>query len=699
MLKQAGLRYTYSSEDSSIVKDFYVPALKSSCYYDRAVGFFSSASLSIAARGLAPLLQSGGTMRLIIGYPVSTEDFDAIQNGIGIGPHLTVIQQKSADFFANLQTNLECRRFDSLSFLVATNRLQIRFAFRPRGMYHEKIGIIRDAAYDRVAFIGSANETENALCDDLNSESINTYFSWDEAIYKCYGLDIEDRFERLWRDELPVTKTVPASAEFIAQLAAYHDGKDVTRIINELQQLEQVIQEKSWEPFRELPELPAFIGRHKYQLREHQKEALASWIKQKYHGILKLATGAGKTITALHASTVLSTHKHFARGLCVVVAVPYQGLAEQWHEEMKAFNIHALLCYKSQNIWLQEFKNRIAEFNIATTQTFLGIVVVNDTLKKSTFLDEINKVPSDRLLFIGDECHNHANSRLINILPKARLRLGLSATPWTDSEIDKRDILTGYYGEVAAEYGLKEAIDDKVLCPYDYFPIICEMNNDEADNYEALSAKIAQMESIKESGGIVNEDVLMHLYLKRTRLLGNIISKIEHLDRLVQEKGVQTHTLFYCGEGGGENNFEDDEKTIDEVTKILHQRGWRTSKFTSEQSLSMRKQIMENFKNGEIDALVSKRVLDEGIDIPACSQAFIMASSRNERQYVQRRGRVLRRAPNKDKAVIYDFVTIPPVGRKHQNCFASMMQQELRRVEDFSSLSLNKLRMDYDNEY
>jgi len=699
MLKTAGLKFSYSSENSSIVKDFYVPALKNGTSYDRAVGFFSSSSLSVAARGLAPLLESGGIMRLIIGYPVSADDFEAIKNGIGISEHFNALEHSATNFFENLQDNLECRRFDALSFLVASNRLLIRFAFRPRGMYHEKIGIIRDADNFRVAFIGSANETENALNDSLNSESINAYFSWDEVIYKYYGLDIEERFEKLWKDEQPVTKTIPASQEFISKLADYHAGKNIKDIINELETLEQQNQDEVEEKHYHLPKLPEFIGRKKYKLRPHQKLALESWGKNNYRGILKLATGSGKTVTALHACTKLSVHEHFNRGLCVVVAVPYQGLAEQWFEEMKLFKINALLCYKTQDIWLQKLKNKVSEFNLVTSKSFMAIVVVNNTLQKPFFINELSKINTERILFIIDECHNHANHKLLSILPKASLRLGLSATPWTKNEKEKQEMLTNYYGEVVAEYGLKEAIDDEVLCPYDYFPVICKMNIEEAEKYEALSLSIAKIESIKEKGGPVNEDALMHLYLKRTRLLGNLKSKLTILDRIIEKNGVQSHTLFYCGEGGIESELDDSEKSIDEVTTILHKRGWRTSKFTSEQSLTVRKNIMESFKNANIDALVSKRVLDEGIDVPACSQAFLMASTRNERQYIQRRGRVLRRAPNKEKAIIYDFVVAPPVNFKNKSCFDVMMKQEMLRVEEFSLLSLNKPQLESDYDY
>lgn len=480
-------------------------------------------------------------------------------------------------------------------------------------------------------------------------------------------------------------------------LSDYHSGKEISTIFKSLEDAENGKDDSDASPFDCLPALPTFIGKGKYQLREHQKSALNNWVKNKYQGILKLATGAGKTITALHAGTVITLNDFFYRGLCIIVAVPYQGLAEQWQEEMKCFNMNALLCYKAQTLWLQNLKNQVSEFNLSTKKTFLAIVVVNDTLKKESFLNEINKIHSDRILFIGDECHNHANNKTIELLPKAKLRLGLSATPWNDNELVKKSLLTSYYGEIISEYGLKEAIQDKVLCPYDYFPIPCEMNDEEADKYEDLSVKIAKLEAIKDSGGTINEDALMHLYLKRSRILGCLASKLLKLESIIVEKGRQTHTLFYCGEGGVEGLDENDEKNIDDVTKILHKWGWRTSKFTSEQSLSMRKKIMVTFKNGEIDALVSKRVLDEGIDVPACSQAFIMASTRNERQYIQRRGRVLRHAPYKDKAVIYDFVSIPPSDRT-QNCFISLIQQEQHRIKEFSSLSLNKLKLVIDNE-
>lgn len=697
MLRNAALKYTYSSEDSSIVKDFYIPALKNASSYDRAVGFFSSSSLSIAARGLAHLLINGGGMRLIIGYPVSPEDFEAIKSGVNTQKHFIEIEEKTNNFLENMMDMLECRRFDALSFLVASKRLQIRFAFRPRGMYHEKIGIIRDVNYDRIAFIGSANETENALNDDLNSESINSYFSWDEPIYKHYGLEIEERFEKLWNDQQPVTKTIPANNNFIDLLARYHSGKEISTIFKALEEIENSVSDKATPPFDCLPSLPSFIGKNKYQLRPHQKNALNEWVKNKYHGILKLATGAGKTITALHACTILTLNDFFKRGLCIIIAVPYQGLAEQWHEEMKSFNMHSLLCYKSQSLWLQTLKNKVSEFNLSTTKTFLAIIVVNDTLKKESFITEINKINAERILFIGDECHNHANKKTIESLPAAKLRLGLSATPWTDGELDKKELLISYYGDIVSQYGLKEAIEDNVLCPYDYFPIPCEMNDEEADKYEDLSINIAKLEAIKDSGLSINDEALMHLYLKRSRLLGSLTSKLLTLESIIVENGRQTHTLFYCGEGGVEDLQETDEKNIDEVTKILHKWGWRTSKFTSEQSLSMRKKIMVTFKNGEIDALVSKRVLDEGIDVPACSQAFIMASTRNERQYIQRRGRVLRHSPNKQKAIIYDFISLPPRNRE-QSCFLSLINQEQNRVREFSSLSLNKLKLDIDYE-
>ncbi|KYP86727.1 hypothetical protein WB66_01620 [bacteria symbiont BFo1 of Frankliniella occidentalis] len=698
MLKLAGLKYSYSSENCSIVKDFYIPALKNAKYYDRAVGFFSSSSLSIAARGLAPLLKSGGVMRLIIGYPVSTEDFEAIKKGITTPKQFIDIENKISNYLDNLEDSLECRRFDALSFLVASNRLQIRFAFRPRGMYHEKIGIIRDSYCDRVAFIGSANETENALNDNVNSESINSYFSWDESVYKNYGIDIEERFEKLWSNEQPVTKTFPASLKFLEKLEKYHTGKDILKIISSLNDEEESFVSDTKKPFTDLPVLPSFIGQFNYSLRSHQRNALQKWVDNKYRGIFKLATGAGKTITALHACTILASNDYFSRGLCAVVAVPYQGLAEQWRDEMRSFNINPLICYKSQSFWLQDIKNRVSEFNLSTKKTFIAIIVVNDTLKKETFLAEINKIKSEKLFFIGDECHNHANNKIINLLPNAGLRLGLSATPWNASEIIKKELLTGFYGDVVAEYGLMEAINDGVLCPYEYIPVLCEMSEAESDWYEELSVKITKMEAIKESGVHINDDALMHIYLKRSRLLGSLKSKLEKLDALLLKNGKSTHTLFYCGEGGGDNNIED-EKTIDEVTEILHRHGWRTSKFTSDQTLSMRKKIMATFKNADIDALVSKRVLDEGIDVPACTQAFIMASTRNERQYIQRRGRVLRRAPNKDKAIIYDFVVKPPPERNTLNCFVLLMQQERYRVEEFSSLSINKpvLGAEYEN--
>ena len=140
--------------------------------------------------------------------------------------------------------------------------------------------------------------------------------------------------------------------------------------------------------------------------------------------------------------------------------------------------------------------------------------------------------------------------------------------------------------------------------------------------------------------------------------------------------------------------MESEEKVIESVSKILDEANWRASRFTSLQNAKERSDRMDDLVSGDIDALVSMRVLDEGVDVPACNKAFILASTRNPRQYVQRRGRVLRTAEGKTKASIYDFVVLPAFGSQSSAASKTLIAAELKRVDDFCFCATNKLEVE-----
>ncbi len=389
---------------------------------------------------------------------------------------------------------------------------------------------------------------------------------------------------------------------------------------------------------------------------------------------------------------------HHQKHLVLIVAVPYQNLADQWCDVMSLFSMDAIKCYMSRSSWHLDLRTAIADFQLQINKPFLSIVVVNRTLTSQAFQDEIGKIKSENILFIGDECHHHANKNIIKKLPLARYRIGLSATPWSKNEEEKEKLLKSYYGNIVATYSIAEALHDGVLTPYNYFIHPFYLTEEETEAYIEISSEIGKLIAIREQGGKINEDQLTALFMRRARLIGSAENKFLKLENLLDKLHIEKHTLFYCGDGsvieesnGSSNNDETNssKRDIERVASILHKKGWKSSRFTASESLNERRSIIDNFKNGFIDAMVSIRVLDEGIDIPVCKQAFLLASSRNERQFIQRRGRILRKSLGKEFSVIYDFIALPCLGFVDES-LKGLVNSELDRVYEFVHVASNK---------
>ena len=685
------LKSTYSSEEDSILNDFYIPILEQAVSYDRAVGFFSASMLTYAAQGLSKFASNQGKMRLIIGHQVDEDEFEVIKNGENLKKTYEKLNIEFDKVINGVSSDIFTCRLELLSWLVATNRLKIKFAIRRKGMYHEKIGILKDGEGNKIVFQGSANESQMALLPDFNFESISVYPSWKEDVYEDYGLSYETRFERLWNNEAKKTVVVDVPSDIYTKLASLYKSVTPPSATIESDLFDELLDNNKKGSL--LPQLPKILGSSEYQLKGHQKAALTSWKANDFNGIFALATGAGKTITALHAATQLVKHQ---KHLALVVAVPYQNLADQWCEVMDLFSITSIRCYMSKSNWQLELSTAISDFNLNQTKPFLAVVVVNRTLSGETFQKEIKRIVPENLLFVGDECHHHSSKNILKKLPDARFRIGLSATPWSSKEEEKESALTSYYGGIVAEYSIADALDDDVLTPYQYFIHRFYLTDEETEEYQQLSTEIGKMIAIREQGGSINDKILTALFMKRARLIGSADNKFERLREILKKYKIKKHTLFYCGDGSVVEESTGKElddlavRDIRRVASILHDQGWKSSKFTADESLKERRNIIDNFKLGFIDAMVSIRVLDEGIDIPVCKQAFLLASSRNERQFIQRRGRILRKSVGKEFSVIHDFIVLPSEGVYLDDSLKGLVNSELDRVYEFSHVALNK---------
>ncbi|KEO54658.1 DEAD/DEAH box helicase family protein [Thioclava pacifica] len=700
MLKDLSYKGVYKSDLDNILEDFYFPTLSVANRYDRAVGFFSASTISYAAQALSVFVKHGGQIRLILGAFSDQEDLEAVKQGYKEKEISEKIGNELLSMISNVSDELFQNRFDTLSWLVAHGRLDVKIALRVRGMYHDKVGIITDEAGDRVVFAGSANESTHALLPTHNYESINVFRTWIPEQAEFYDPHIES-FERLWRNESQSTAVIDIPTAVKEKLISTARALDYTpdpeieaaiaaRILGKTGSAHSTTSGK--------PREPATINGQPFKMRDHQIAALEAWrAKGDFQGTFDLATGAGKTITAIHAIVRLS---EAIDGLACVIAAPYQNLADQWVDILATFNIYPVKCYVSRAQWEEKLRNMVHELTMGSRK-FGAIVVVNRTLKSPEFQDNLSKIKGSHLLWIGDECHHHTSKAYEGFLPEhARYRIGLSATPQHYLDEERNERLNAFYGDIVYSYTLKQAIQDKVLTPYVYYPHLVEFTESEAEEFVELSEQIGRIMARQNGKASEMTPQLTGLLMRRARLVGSAANKLPALQAVLAGKRPTQHTLFYCGDGsvetdegetGSEESVNQSRRQVEAVSAMLHEMSWDVSRFTSRESRKDRDNILENFRLGIIDAMVAIRCLDEGIDVPACSTAYILASSRDPRQFVQRRGRILRRSPGKEQALIHDFIVVLPEGYEDSSDYAKrLIKSELGRVAEFSSLSENR---------
>lgn len=698
MLRDINIKAVYNSEEDNILEDFYIPALSNSVAYDRAVGYFDAKMLTSAASGLAPFIQNNGYMRLICGATLTEEEYTAIAEGYGERAIIEKLENQLEQIIDSEHSALFKNQLNALTWLITHHKLDVKIALRRHGIHHQKTGIFRDVSGDFIVFQGSANETNNALLP-FNYETLNVFKSWQPELKEHFEPHLKN-FQNLWSNETRNTLVLDFSDVSLKILS--HKCPNVIRpkIEEEIALWQKHINtfikppQISTEPF-----IPDKIGSNDFELREHQRNALKKWKENNFHGLFELATGAGKTITAIYGAVKMYQSR---KKLFVVIAVPYQNLADQWAENLNVFGIRPTICYGGEGRWKETLSEKVLAFKSGVIK-FAAVVVVDATLssKTHTFSDLLKTIDGDleeHFLFIGDECHHHGAEAVASVLPKqAALRIGLSATPDRGEEDIGNDRIQKYYGDVIAKYTLSDALDDKVLTPYEYHLIPVPLTEEETENYISISKKISKLVAIinnsKSSGE--QEKQLNILLTKRARIINGSANKPLALSALIKTMKPIKHSLFYCAEGKLDDGDQADEdegiKQIEIISSVLHDHGWKSCQFTANENKQRRNEILADFKNEKIHSLVAMKCLDEGVDIPACSTAFILSSSRKPRQFVQRRGRILRKSPGKERAVIYDFfATLPLDNIEDIEVGRRLLIAELNRINEFASLSLNK---------
>jgi superfamily II DNA or RNA helicase len=670
------LKDRYKNGYDNIGRDLIGTCLSECKLYRRGTAYFSSSALMSWAAAMDHVISDNVKIEIICSPVISDKHFVNILKGNVTEDQRKKTVRELADKIVltavgfGMDNDRRDYRSQLLAYLIATGRLEFRFAIPKntsdlqeevddRNLYHVKVGyfVFKDDAV--VAFEGSINESDSAY--QYNTESAQVFKGWMDEDRKRTANLVAD-VDTDWNRKNPHIEVYDLSGEALEKIKKLSPSdrpkppKPVAK------------------PPAETPKPQPEVSESSSSLRPYQEQALNLWREHDYKGILAMATGTGKTKTAIEALERFLAKAE--RGLAVIT-VPYQELARQWVKELTDRNIPTISVFESQDGWASRVENIVqAHCGLGLNHSKLPVLVcVNKSFKDSRFQGILNRLENHRgnRMLIADECHHFNGLNQIDFLPTSfRFRLGLSATPY---ESDEEKILEQYFGDVVFEFKLAEAIKQGYLCQYKYYPILIEFTPEEAKKYSETLRKMTNGESNNGYGEL-------------DRILETVVGKLVRLEEELKKNSDKVFSLFYCGEGYIEIEGGERVRQIDSLTRLLNNLGWRVGRITSMESASDRKATINNLRSQHIDAIASMRILDEGIDIPDCRRAYILASQRSERQGVQRRGRVLRKSPGKDIAELYDFILVGP---KLSNKELDMLYgREIKRAMMFAQDALNK---------
>lgn len=659
------LRRHYNSDETDLLSEFYAPVLMLACRYDRAVGYFSSSTFRTCAAELGSFVERRGQIRLVVGCMVSSADVEALrQSGQPADAAEREKLRRDVERYLLELEGDDPQAARTFSRLVASGIAELKFAIRDAGIYHEKFGVFVDTRGLKIAFIGSANETAAAMSAGRNHESIAVFQSMEPAIYSAYGTDLEQRFDDLWAGRTRATRIYDLDE---ASLALIRELASKSGVANP-------------DPNPKLEKLP-----DRYKLRDYQLEAIKAWQDQGLKGILAMATGTGKTLTAID---VVKRVRDKLPGASVVITVPYQNLAVQWLDALVEQGLNVIGVFDSYATWYDQVKNLFMAAQYSDAVSMPCLVCVNASFKEDRFqelLTLLSQTKQRNHLLVVDECHHFNSPDHLKKLPEIfTLRLGLSATPY--DQFDEQH-LERYFGRIAFEFPLGRAIEEGFLTRYRYHLFLCQLDDDETTLYEDLTRKIVKLAGSEERMSPETLAKVQPFLLQRARVVGAAKDKLVKLRAHLERTGRTPYTLFYCGDGKVEEDGEQ-LRQIERVSELLHQLHWRSSRITATESLKTRELLLEHLRTKSIDAVVSIKVLDEGIDVPACQSAYLLASQSSDRQGIQRRGRVLRKSEGKEIADLYDFLVIG--GASAAKSLRSLAAKEIRRAEQFAAEAENR---------
>ena len=715
---------------------FFSEALCNATQFDLKLGFFSSSAINVLSDGFATFLYNGGRMRLIINDILSENDKDAIEVGE------SEIELPFFDLYdiESVRGRLSKRNkhfFECLSWLIRNKQIEIKI-IAPKygdGIAHSKCGVFSDGL-NRVAFDGSCNFSRSALLSNI--ESITAFCDWDGEgdVYKVS--DIAEDFDLTFsgKDETVKYKNV---SEIETYITTKFDSKEIKELLEDERKL---IDSKIDE---EIPStIKAVLSRAKNKVssiiekmnvslgaklsvdiphfpysepRPYQKEAYENWKNNCQKGLFAMATGTGKTLTSLNC--LLNIYNKF-KFYKAIILVPTVTLVDQWEEECKKFNFNNVTKVCSKN---HKWKSEIdaiklkEDFNNDNGEVSYIIIATYASFARETIFHDLvsfSKKTCKQLLFIADEAHNMGAGRILDRIEGIKFlrRIGLSATPDRKYDVIGNSAINKFFGcenGYTFTFDMREAIDKGYLCRYKYYPHLVTLTSEELVEYIKISIQLSKFFNYDSNSFPASGDILTRLLLKRKRIIHKAKNKEvvfkSILEERYKEKGNLKYTLVYVPEGSRPDDenadvydindvIKDDDYTeslIDVYSEIVKNVSSTTTvkKFIS--GIKNRDTILDQFAKGEIEVLTSMKCLDEGVDVPRSELAIFCASTGNPRQFIQRRGRILRKHEDKHMAIIHDLVVAPIIDSTSEsyNMERNLLKNELLRVRNFATLSEN----------
>lgn len=617
-LRDYNFKAEYRSGSDNLIESLYHPALARANRYWRAVGYFSSSALEAIGQPLGEFVYHGGAIRLISSVELQEDDLRAIEQGIS---KQQVVEQRILEQIRTEFAAPAGQGADLLGMLLEAERLEIRIATPKsgRGIYHEKVGIFLDEHDDYVSFSGSSNESRTAL--EVNYECIDVYPSWEEPVRASAK---RNHFELLWDNKAVGAETLP-----FPEAAR----RELIRVCRPRGFASPVVPEKPpVDPWR------------------HQTQAIEAFLTAR-RGILEMATGAGKTHTALQIFRHLATNHEVKSA---IVASDGTDLLDQWAKQL--FSVASSLNPRFRVLRHYGKHHQRDEYELDPQNSIL--VVSRGALHE--VLRRMKTATKSRLFIIHDEVHglgSPANIRALEGLSDEILyRLGLSATPEREYDQEGTAFIERNVGPVIFRFPLEEAIRRGILCEFYYHPMEYVLSDED----KARLQNVYRKKAARAAEGQPMSDA--ELWTELARVYKTSLEKLPlFASYLTQHPEVLERSIIFVAE----------REYGEHVLDIVHQHRYDFHTYYAEDD----RQNLVEFARGNIGCLITCHRVSEGIDIKSIRSIVLFSSDRARLETIQRIGRCLRIDPlDPDKrAVVLDFV------RAQEDADSELNSDQMRR--------------------